>query len=155
MNSRPAPYKSPVSGREWDCFIPSAASLPTGIGKNELIIDISDVREHMGFPKRYRTGIATLTRGMKRFVVGPPPDHVPSCMSDLYWYMSLAGDRLVKGWYATCFLLTVHPWEGGNGRTAREFYRRYTASNEDRNSLRGRLRGALPKFQPPRNLYPA
>lgn len=149
----PVSYRTQLSDYEWDCFIPSAVSLPTGIGDNTLIVNISNIRKQMEFPTQYRTGVATLSRNQARFVVGPPPEYIQECISDLYWYMSLAGDRMVKGWYATCFLLSVHPWEEGNGRTAREFYRRYTNADESRDSLRARLREMLPKLQPPRKSH--
>ena len=154
MNCRETTYQTP-SGKEWDCFIPSVLSFPTGIGDSRIVTPLKPIRERLGMSKQYRTGVATLNPARGRFVVGPPPEQIPECLRELAQYMSLAGDRHVKGWYATIYLLTIHPWADGNGRTGREFYRRQTASAERRDSLRGRLREALARLQPPRKAYEA
>ena len=137
-----------TNGEKQGCFIPSPLNLPTGIGDSQVVTPLRPIRRQLGLPQRYRAGLATLTGKRDTIVVGPPPEHIPACMRQLSQYMALRGDRHVKGWYATIYLLSVHPWSDGNGRTGREFYRRQTGSSETRDSLRGRLREALRRLQP-------
>lgn len=144
MYMHPIDIIGPVTGRVSRGFLPSLVRTPTGHGTDRTVLQLPALRRRLGLPVSYRTG-AAVVRGA---VVGPPPRLIPECMSDLYSYMVQPGDRQVKGWYAACFLLSVHPWRDGNGRTGRYLYRKYTGSSEGTDQLRARFAPALNALQP-------
>jgi len=143
MYMHPMDIVGPVTGRVSQGFLPSLTNTPVGHGTDTTVLQLRDMRKRLGLPVGYRMGAARV-RGA---VVGPPPRLIPTCISDLYSYMVQPGDRQVKGWYAACFLLSVHPWADGNGRTGRYLYRRYTGSTESTDQLRARFGPALEHLQ--------
>lgn len=120
-------------------FLPSLVYTPVGHGVDRTIVHPFKLRRRLQLPVGFRQGAA----GVRGSVVGPPPRLIPECMSELYSYMSQPGDPQVKGWYAACYLLSVHPWPDGNGRTGRYFYRKYTGSSETKEALRTKFNAAF------------
>ena len=57
-------------------------------------------------------------------------------MRRLSTYLHLKNDVEHRAWQASQFLLAVHPFTDGNGRTARELYRRLTGKEAPKAVLR-------------------
>ena len=141
--SFPVTHIGPVSGKRHQCFIPSLVDVPLGQGSDTTVIDPKRLRREMGWETHYRVGSVYVGPTP----VGPPPELVPQCMQELVWYMSLKGCKQIKGWYSMLYLISVHPWRDGNGRTGRYLYRLYTGSSESTQVLRARYRDPLQHFQ--------
>ena len=110
------------------CYLHNPADIPTGRGRDGRVFSLRKIRKDLGLPVRYRAVTARLTdyRIGESFPQGPPPRLVPASMRKLHTYMALRGDTETKATNAGAYLMIVHPWDDGNGRTARELYRRYT-----------------------------
>lgn len=138
MTLTPAAAYGPVSGT----LFPSTTPLPpeqTGEGECRCAPSIHQIRKDLGLPVSFRVGIAW----MNGRAIGPDPEHIPEAIHDLYQYLQVAGDPHMKGFQAAHYILALHPYTDGNGRTAREMYRRITGEDTPRYILRPALTARL------------
>jgi hypothetical protein len=131
MTTETITYRLPLSGVEVESSVPLPPTR-TGDGEHTSAPDLFQIRRDLGLPVAYRAGGAAVGSA----IYGPRAEHVPEYMRYLRQYLSLSGDPVIKAWEASCFLLRVHPWRDGNGRTARRMYREITGYDGPDDALR-------------------
>ena len=68
---------------------------------------------------QWRTVTVHVMRGREVVYTAPPPERVPEMMELFVEWLTRWDDHPLAAWWAHFVLVSIHPWEDGNGRTAR------------------------------------
>lgn len=67
----------------------------------------------------WRTEPVYVVSGSRVMYTAPPAEQVPEMMDRYVTWLRRWGDHPLAAWWAHFLLVSIHPWEDGNGRTAR------------------------------------